>query len=283
MPKSYPAETGESARPPFGKRLSLPSGYEVHYLESGSGFPVVFLHGSGPGASAYSNFKENAPVLARAGMRVLLLDEIGFGYSSKPSGIDYTLDLFCTVLREFLDALGIEQCALVGNSLGGAIALKASIDEPHRISKLVVMAPGGIESRETYFAMPGMQRMVSSFVSGALDRAGLKRILELLVFDPAVVTDELIDDRFHILQTQPKDVLARMKIPDLTAELHHIRCPVLGFWGMEDQFMPPTGYEKILRACPDSRFVMLARCGHWAMLEHRDEFNRYVMEFLRHA
>jgi 4,5:9,10-diseco-3-hydroxy-5,9,17-trioxoandrosta-1(10),2-diene-4-oate hydrolase len=274
------AATNSELRPPFGKRLQLSSGYELHYLESGSGFPVVFVHGSGPGASAYSNFKHNTQVLARAGYRVLLPDMIGFGYSSKPAGIDYTLDLFCSGLYGFLDALGIERCALIGNSLGGAISIKTAIDRPGQVARLVLMAPGGIESRETYFAMPGMQRMVSAFVGDGFDRDGLRRILELLVADPGFVTDELVEERFNVLQTQPKDVLARMRIPDMTAELGKIRCPVLGFWGMDDQLMPISGYEKVLRACPDSRFVMLARCGHWAMVEHADEFNRYVLAFL---
>src|SRR5688500_2444981 len=111
---------GAALRPPRGERLALPSGYELHYLESGSGFPVVFLHGWGPVASAYSNLKQCVPALAQAVLHALLPDMIGFGYSSKPPGIDYTLDLFCTALGEFLDALGIERCALVGNSLGGA-------------------------------------------------------------------------------------------------------------------------------------------------------------------
>ena len=272
--------TDSERRPPFGKQLQLASGYGLHYLESGSGFPVVFVHGSGPGASAYSNFKLNAQVLARAGYRVLLPDMIGFGYSSKPVGIDYTLDLFCSGLYDFLDALGIERCALIGNSLGGAISIKTAIDRPEQVTKLVLMAPGGIESREAYFAMPGMQRMVSAFVGEGLDRARLRRVLELLVVDPGLVTDELVEERFNVLQTQPKDVLARMRIPDMTADLGKIRCPVLGFWGVDDQLMPVGGYEKILRACPNSRFVMLARCGHWAMVEHADEFNRYVLAFL---
>ena len=278
MPETY--EEGVR-RPPFGKRRKLPHGFDLHYLESGSGSPVVFLHGSGPGASAYSNFKQNFPTLVQAGYRAVLPDMPGFGYSDKPSGIDYTLDLFSSTVVELLDALEIGSCVLVGNSLGGAVSLKIAIDHPGRVRKLVLMAPGGIESRETYFNMPGIQKMVSGFVGEGFDRDGLRRILELLVFDPRHVTDELVEERFNVLQTQPKDVLARMKIPDLTPELAQIRCPVLGFWGSDDQFMPLSGYEKILRACADSRFVMLASCGHWAMVEHADEFNRYVLDFLR--
>jgi 4,5:9,10-diseco-3-hydroxy-5,9,17-trioxoandrosta-1(10),2-diene-4-oate hydrolase len=276
-----PETSADGMQPPFGQRRLLPSGLELHYLEHGSGLPVVFLHGSGPGASAYSNFKQNFPALVAAGYRAVLPDMVGFGHSDKPSGIDYTLDLFSSTVLELLDALEIGNCVLVGNSLGGAVALRIAIDHPGRVAKLVLMAPGGIESRETYFSMPGIQKMVSGFVGEGFDRAGLRRMLELLVFDPGQVTDELVEERFNILATQPKDVLARMKIPDLTPALTKIRCPVLGFWGINDQFMPPGGYEKILRACPDSRFVMLSSCGHWAMVEHAAQFNRQVLDFLR--
>ena len=276
-----PATETDGVRPPFGTRRKLPGGFELHYLESGAGLPVVFLHGSGPGASAYSNFKQNFPALVAAGYRAVLPDLLGFGHSDKPSGIDYTLDLFSSTLLELLDALDLGNCVLVGNSLGGAVALRIAIDHPGRVRKLVLMAPGGIESRETYFNMPGIQKMVSGFVGEGFDRVGLRRILELLVFDPRHVTDELVEERFNVLKTQPKDVLARMKIPDLTADLGKIRSPILGFWGIDDQFMPSSGYEKILRACADSRFVMLSSCGHWAMVEHAGEFNRYVLDFLR--
>jgi len=276
-----PATDQEGVRAPFGARQKLPGGFQLHYLDIGSGLPLVFLHGSGPGASAYSNFKQNFPALVDAGYRAVLPDLLGFGHSDKPTGIDYTLDLFSSTLVELLDALEIDNCALVGNSLGGAVALRIAIDHPGRVCKLVLMAPGGIESRETYFNMPGIQKMVAGFVGEGFDRAGLRRLLELLVFDPRHVTDELVEERFNILKTQPKDVLARMKIPDLTSELAKIRSPILGFWGSDDQFMPPSGHEKILRACADSRFVMLSSCGHWAMVEHAGEFNRYVLDFLR--
>ncbi len=266
--------------PPFGRTVTLKQGYELHYLEAGSGAPVVFVHGSGPGVNAYSNFFPNYRVIAAAGYRTVLPDMVGFGWSSKPTGIDYTLDLFVPTLREFLDQLEIRRCVLVGNSLGGAISMKFAIDHPDRVEKLIVMGPGGIESRETYFKMPGIQKMVSQFVGTGFDREGLRRLLGLLAYDPKFVTDELVDERFNILQTQPKDVLARMSITDLTPELVKVRCPLLGFWGVEDQFCPASGYEKILRSVPDSRFIMYSRCGHWAMIERAEDFNRNVIEFL---
>jgi len=275
------SSSASSSGPPWGRMQAVPSGYRMHVLEAGAGPAVIFIHGSGPGANAYSNFSLNYPAIAAAGYRVVLPDLIGFGYSSKPVGIDYTLDLFVTTCIELLDALDIHECVLVGNSLGGAVALEIALDQPGRIRKLVLMAPGGIESREVYFKMPGIQKMVSGFVGEGFDRAGLRRMLELLTFDPTLVTDELVEQRLSILQTQPKDVLARMKIPDLSPELSRVRCPVLGFWGIEDQFCPASGHEKILRSVPDSRFIMYSRCGHWAMIERPEDFNRNVLDFLR--
>jgi len=103
----------------------------------------------------------------------------------------------------------------------------------------------------------------------------------MLTFEPRVVDDELLEERWNVLQTQPKAVLARMLIPDLSPRLIDIRCPVLGFWGAEDHFCPVSGANKILAAVGDSRMVLLAHCGHWAMLEYPDVFNRYVVDFLR--
>src|SRR5690606_12645826 len=142
-----------------------------------------------------------------AGYRVVLPDLVGFGYSAKPTGIDYTLELFCSTLLELLEAIGVHRCVLVGNSLGGAVALKIAIDHPERVEKLVLMAPGGIETRERYFAMPGIQKMVSGFVGAGFDREGLRRLLQLLVFDPTFVDEALVEERFNILQLQPKEVL----------------------------------------------------------------------------
>jgi 4,5:9,10-diseco-3-hydroxy-5,9,17-trioxoandrosta-1(10),2-diene-4-oate hydrolase len=272
--------TARPSTPPFGRIAKLPSGHEMHYLEQGKGPAVVLVHGSGPGANGYSNFKRNIGPIAEAGYRVLVPDMIGFGWSSKPD-IDYPLDLFVTTLLEFLDQAGVKRCTLVGNSLGGAISIKALLDRPSLVEKLVMMGTGGIESRETYFAMPGIRAMVSQFVGAGFDRPGLRELLEMLAFDPRVVDEALLEERWNVLQTQPKAVLARMLVPDLSPRLIDIRCPVLGFWGVEDHFCPVSGANKILAAVGDSRMVLLAHCGHWAMLEYPDVFNRYVVDFLR--
>lgn len=256
--------------------------FEIHVAESGDGPAVVLIHGSGPGASGLSNFRGNIEPIAAAGFRVIAPDLIGYGASSKPTGVDYTLDLFATTLVDALRAAGVERAHLVGNSLGGAIAIKIALDHPHLVDRLVLMAPGGIESRETYFSMPGIAKMVGDFTSPDFDVAGMRKLVTNLVHDPSILSDALIEERYAVARTQPKDVLARMRVPDLSDRLGELAMPILGFWGADDQFCPASGAQKFLDACPDVRFVLYARVGHWVMVEQKDEFNRYVIDFLSH-
>lgn len=265
---------------PFGKQATLQNGLTLHYHEAGEGVPVVFLHGSGPGASGYSNFKGNYPVFAANGFRVIVPDLPGYGLSSKPEDAEYVLDFFVTALRQFLQAIGITRCALVGNSLGGAIALKYALDYPADVTQLVLMAPGGVEERETYFQMEGIQKMVALFTGRQLNQDTLRGLMTLLVHDPALVTDALIAERLGVCNTQPTAVLSTMRVPNLTARLHELTCPVLGFWGTDDKFNPVGGVMKFMEHCRNARFLLVNRCGHWVMVEHRDDFNRMCLDFL---
>jgi 4,5:9,10-diseco-3-hydroxy-5,9,17-trioxoandrosta-1(10),2-diene-4-oate hydrolase len=264
--------------------VQVPSGHTMAYREmgphSGNGGPaVVFIHGSGLGASGHSNFKNNYPVFAAAGYRSIVPDLIGYGWSSKLTDVDYTLDLFTDTLLELLDAIGVTEATLVGNSLGGAVALNIALKRPEFVTRLVLMAPGGIESRETYFAMSGIQKMAAGSAVG-VDRYNLMLLLRLLVHDPKHITAQLVDERYDVLKTQARDVFGRMRVPDLSPRLSEIKAPILGFWGIQDAFCPHTGYIKILEACPNSRFVMQAACGHWVMVEYAAQFNRAVLDFL---
>ena len=267
--------------PPRGSFVTV-GDIEVHYNEYGAAQKgsVVFIHGSGPGASGHSNFKGNIQPLVDAGYQVVVPDMPGFGYSSKPTDRDYTTDFFRDALVGLINALGISNCALIGNSLGGAISIRTALDNPDLISKLVLMAPGGIEELETYMAMPAMAKMIENFVGGALDRNGLKNILTNLVYDAGHVTDELVDERWAILQNQPPEVLGRMIIPNMESELSNLKCPVLSFWGVDDELLPASGALKITRACRPSRNIEIADCGHWVMVEYLRMFNAACLDFL---
>ncbi|MDB3990190.1 3-oxoacyl-ACP reductase, partial [Pseudomonadales bacterium] len=113
-----------------------------------------------------------------------------------------------------------------------------------------------------------------------LDQEGLRRVLQTLVYDPVHVTDELVEERWAILQNQPPEVLSRMVIPNMEAELANIQCPVLSFWGVDDELLPVTGGQKITQACRPSRHLELAECGHWVMVEHARVFNATCLDFL---
>ena len=204
---------------PAVKEIKLKSGLIMTYRDMGVGPVVIFLHGSGPGASGHSNFKLNYPIIAEEGYRTIVPDMIGFGGSSKPSDIHYVLDFFRDTLLEFFSALGSDRCTLVGNSLGGAIAIATTLKRPELVEKLVLMAPGGVESRWAYFRMPAMRKMVSGFIGSGFDREGLGRLLSLLLFDPKHATDELIDERLEVLKTHPKEVHRTMRVQDMSAAL----------------------------------------------------------------
>ena len=268
-----------SVAPPRGETVRA-GDQEIHYLSYGEGPAVVLLHGSGPGASGYSNFKQNVDTIVSAGHRAIVMDMVGFGYSSKPTDRDYTTDLFASTVKAALDGIGIQKCALLGNSLGGAICIRLALDHPDFVTSLIMMAPGGIEERETYVAMPGIAKMVSTFVGGELDRDGLRKLLQMLVFDGNLVTDALVDERYAILETQPKEVLSRMVIPSMADELGNIECPIIGFWGQNDEFNPVSGANKFLEQCRNCRFTIVADCGHWVMLEHERMFNAQLHDFL---
>lgn len=262
--------------------LPVSGGYDIVINECGpqDGPVVVFIHGSGPGASGVSNFRQNIDAFVSAGHRVLLPDLIGYGGSSKPEGIDYSLDLFTNSLHEALVAHGVSRATLVGNSLGGGIAIQMALDHPGFVERLILMAPGCIEEREDYFKMPGIAGMVSSFGGPDFNESEQRRLITNLVYDPVHVTDALVAERFAVARTQPKDVIVRMRTPNLQPRLGELKMPILVFWGSAERFMPLTGIDYFLNQCDDVRVITFNKVGHWVQVERASEFNRYSVAFL---
>lgn len=255
--------------------------YTHHAAEGEEHGVVVFIHGSGPGASGWSNFKHNVAAFQRSGMRCVVYDQWGYGKSSKPQDRDHTLTFFVDGLIALLDALNIESAHLVGNSLGGAVALGAALSHSHRVASLILMAPGGIESRERYFSMPGIQAMVKyPMGSPEFTRSVLAELLTELVFDPSQVDEELVAERWATLETQNAHVLATMQIPDLTDQLPQLSVATLVFWGTEDRFCPADGIWKILSMSGHVEAQMVNQCGHWVMCEYPSLFNERCAAFL---
>ncbi|MCB1853716.1 MAG: alpha/beta fold hydrolase, partial [Halieaceae bacterium] len=162
---------------PEGHYATCPNGQKIHYLDEGEGPVVLFLHGSGPGASGHSNFKGNYPQWVKQGYRCLVPDLVGFGYSDKPQDVDYQLAFFVECVKQTLDAADVDRCAVVGNSLGGAVAIGLALDYPELVEQLILMAPGGMSEREEYLQMPGMQKMFEIYMSqGELNAENMREL-----------------------------------------------------------------------------------------------------------
>ena len=257
----------------------------IHYTDhapiGGSNGTAIFIHGSGPGASGWSNFKHNVSAFQEAGYRCIVYDQWGYGKTSKPQDVDHTLDFFVDGLVSLMDSADVANAVLVGNSLGGAVALGLALRHPERVEKLILMAPGGIESREDYFSMPGIQAMVKyPMGSPEFTKDVLAQLLTQLVYDPVNVDDELVDERWATLETQNAHVLATMQIPDLSDQLASIDINTLVFWGTEDRFCPASGTWKILQMKGNVQAELVNYCGHWVMSEYPDLFNERCLSFL---
>lgn len=271
-----------------GARVAVGNGWHLHHHDLGpresTHPPLVFLHGSGPGASGWSNFHENASVFSCAGFRCILVDSLGYGLSDKPIDVPYSLEVMSKALLGLLDALGLGKVTLVGNSQGGAVAIRTALDHPERISSMVLMAPGGLELRETYMKMRGIRSMLRCIYGPeGITELGMRKVFEKQLYESSRVTDELVSSRTAVALTQPRHVFETMKVDNLEDRLADLTCPVLGLWGADDLFCPVSGAMKLATRVPDCRVTVFNRCGHWVMVEHADTFNRLCLDFLTHG
>ncbi|WP_425427048.1 4,5:9,10-diseco-3-hydroxy-5,9,17-trioxoandrosta-1(10),2-diene-4-oate hydrolase [Actinophytocola xinjiangensis] len=264
-------------------------GFRLHYHEQGTGEALVLLHGGGPGASGWSNFGPNLPVFAQR-FRTLVVDQPGFGGSDRPEITDQYFAFSAAALVRLLDERGIERAHVVGNSLGGGTAVRLALDHPDRAGRLVLMAPGGLNL--SVFApdpTEGVKRLYQFAAPPGPSRDKLAAFLRTLVYDPALITDELVEQRYA--NAADPGALAAMAslgasfaaYPErgmLWREAHRLRQRVLLVWGREDRVNPLDGALVALKVIPRARLHVFGRCGHWAQLERFAEFNRLVLDFL---
>ena len=249
---------------------------------------VVLLHGGGPGASAWSNFKNNIDVLAER-YHVLAVDQPGFGHSDKPTDHPQYFSHSADAIRDLLDVLEIERVHIVGNSLGGGVAVRFALTHPKRAGALVLMGPGGVGLNLFHADPTEGVRELGSFVRHPT-RDKLEKFVRTMVFDQKIVTDDLIDERFAVASTaESLRAMAAMGAsfagPDwekgmLWGELHNLRSPVLLVWGREDRVNPLDGAMVALKTIPKAQLHVFGGCGHWAMIEKVDEFNALTLNYL---
>ncbi|MGH7961066.1 MAG: alpha/beta fold hydrolase, partial [Candidatus Binatia bacterium] len=236
----------------------------------------------GQGASGISNWKLNLDHFAQQGYQALAPDALGYGLSSKPEDAIFTVTFLVDGLRRFLDALKIDKATLVGNSMGGAMAIKFAQDFPQRVEKLIVMGPGGIGDISRYAVMPGIQMLfrLGQDPEGPTPEK-LRTMFEMIVYDKRLITDNLITERHEVAVLQPRRVFQTLRIDDLSAGLGTMRMPFLVLWGRDDKFCPVEGGMDIIKACDSARLVVFSQCGHWVQTEKADVFNKLCVDFLR--
>lgn len=268
-------------RPEVGASV-VAHGIRTNYLEAGSGTPVVLVHGSGPGVSAYANWRLTLPALAER-FRVLAPDMVGFGYTERPACIAYRVDTWTDHLVGFLDALGLARVHLVGNSFGGAIALRVAARHPDRVDRLVLMGSVGVSFPIT----PGLDAVWGYQPS----LENMRRLLDIFAYSRELVTDELAEVRYRA-SIQPgfhESYSAMFPAPRqrwvdalATPEEEIARLPheTLLVHGRDDQVIPVDVSLRLLRLIRDARLHLFGRCGHWTQIERSEEFNRLLVDFL---
>lgn len=265
---------------------------ELHYHRSGDGPGLLLIHGSGPGVSGWANFGCNLPVFAEH-FTTVIPDMPGFGSSYHPELPVAYIPLAADALLAVMDAEGIDQFDVVGNSLGGAVAVQMTLDHPDRVRRLVLMGPGGL-SPALFTPLPteGIRLLVEFCEEPSRDR--LVRWMQAMVGDQSFLTEERIEERWR-QANQPgalvfiRDFFRMVMAPPtpgvpagtpLWVRLSEIQQPTLLTYGRDDRVTPLDGALHPMRNIPSAELHVFPNCGHWAMQEKQTEFERLVLEFL---
>ncbi len=262
---------------------------QLHYNDIGRGTQtIVMLHGSGPGASGWSNFHRNVEALAAAGYRVLLLDLPGWSRSDAVVCDGSRSALNAQALEGLLDALGLERVHLIGNSMGGHAVVYFALEHPQRVGKLVAMG-GGTGGASLFAPMPteGIKLVQAVYRDPSLEN--VRRLMATFVYDATQIDDAFLRARHENMLARPDHLqnfveslrLNPRQFDDVGARLATLAVPTLLIWGRDDRFVPLDVGLRMMASLPDAQLHVFGRCGHWAQWEHADRFNRLVIDFLR--
>ncbi|WP_027935755.1 alpha/beta fold hydrolase [Amycolatopsis sp. ATCC 39116] len=262
----------------------------IHYNSAGEGPAVIMIHGGGPGASGWSNFHRNIEDFATAGYRTILVDCPGFGRSDPIATPDASGRTNAKAIRGLMRELNIQKAHLVGNSMGGASAIRFALDHPERVDRLVVMGPANLgDSLFTPVPMEGIKLLMNLYLNPTLE--AVEEMLRVFVYDQSTVTEELKQGRLRNIMRDDglhlKSFVAAMENSsdftpvDLSSQLRDITAKTLAIHGANDRFVPMDHALKVVKGIADCRLTIFNRCGHWVQWEHAEEFNRVVLDFLR--
>jgi 2-hydroxymuconate-semialdehyde hydrolase len=272
------------ANPEIGERIRTGT-FETNVHDAGRGAPVLLIHGSGPGVSAWANWRLVLPALAER-RRVIAPDMVGFGYTDRPAGMRYGMDTWVRQALYVLDALGLESADVVGNSFGGALALALAIRAPQRVRRVVLMGSVGVPFPIT----PGLDAVWGYQPSLEAMRA----LLDIFAHDRSLVNDELARMRYEA-SVQPgfHESYAEMfpaprqrwvdAMASAEADIRALPHETLVIHGREDQVIPLSNSLTLAQWIPNAQLHVFGQCGHWTQIEHSARFNRLVGDFFAEA
>lgn len=266
--------------PEIGKSVDA-CGVRVNYLEEGEGYPVVLLHGSGPGVTAYANWRFVMPVLAR-NFRVIAPDIVGFGYTERPADVEYSLDYWIEHLVAFLDAVQVEKAHFVGNSFGGGLTLALAARHPDRVGRIVLMGSAGVGFEMT----PGLELTWGYQPS----MENMRELLHTFACDTSIVTDALVKSRYEAsIRPGFQEAFSSLFPPPRQRHIQALATPeedikrmehqVLIFHGRDDKIIPLSSSLKLHSLLANSDLHVFGQCGHWTQIERKDMFAKMVGEF----
>ena len=278
------AQMTEASTSKFVETGAVSDNIKIHYNEAGTGDPLIFLHGSGPGASSWSNFARNVGPLSED-YRCILMDQPGYGKSGE---VVLKADQPRSIVNSrgvigLMDALGLQKASLVGNSMGGATALNVALDHPDRVDKLILMGSGsGGVNIFAHLPSEGIKILNDLFINTTLD--GFRRLINVMLYDGESVPDEILKQRYETAMANQQHLENRNKSNntqrDISSDLGKITHPTLIIHGRNDRVVPLEGSLRLLAGLPNSRLEVFNKCGHWAQFEHAGLFNRLLKDFL---
>ena len=257
----------------------------VHDLGQGGGRPLMMIHGSGPGVSAWANWRLALPVLSQS-RRVIAPDMVGFGFTDRPAGMAYTMDTWVTQAIDLMDAMDLPQVDLVGNSFGGALALSLAIRHPQRVRRLVLMGSVGVPFTIT--------RGLDDVWGYTPSIEAMRGLLDYFAYSRELVNDELAQLRYQasIRPGFQESFSAMFPAPrqrwvdamaSAEADIRALPHETLVLHGREDKVIPLSNSLTLAQWIPTVQLHVFGHCGHWTQIEHADRFNRLVGDFLAEA
>lgn len=269
------------SNPEIAKSI-VAAGIRTNYHDVGNGESVLLIHGSGPGVSAWANWRLVLPHLSRQA-RVVAPDMVGFGFSDRPADVRYDMDTWIDQAVGLLDALGIDQTDLIGNSFGGAVALALAIRHPRRVRRLVLMGSAGVPFSIT----PGLDAVWGYTPS----IEAMRGLLDLFAYDRRLVNDELAQMRYQAsIRPGFQESFAAMfpaprqrwvdAMASPEADIRELPHETLVIHGREDRVIPLSNSLTLAQWIVNSQLHVFGHCGHWTQIEHAARFAQLVGNFL---